>query len=137
MDEKGKSERIQIYSYSKVWNIEHRIYSIGNINLPVPVQPYNALYFVLSCGFVVALCRLLPIISLLPGVIRYFVFPYAITVFLRKKKLDGKNPIKYFIAYIKYQLFERGRYFEHFKSFSDRATTYQLKWICSVKYHKR
>lgn len=136
MEEK-ESEKIQIYSYAKVWSLEHSIYSIGNVNLPIPVHPYDVLYFVIALVLVTMLGRFLQAFNLLPGIIRYFIFPYLISVFLRKKKLDGKSPIKYFIAYIKYQLCEQGRYFEHFKSFPDRATTYQLKWICSAKYHKR
>lgn len=137
MDENKKNEKIQIYSYAKVWTLEHSIYSLGNVILPVPIHPYNLLYFALSLAVVMMLCNVLPMLNLFPLIFRYIGFPYAITVFLRKKKLDGKSPIKYFIAYLKYQLMERGRYFERFKGFPDRAVTCKLEWICSMRYHRR
>lgn len=135
--EKKKVESIHIYSYSKVWSLEHSIYSLGNINLPVPIHPYDLLYFVGTLVFIVLLCKVIPVLSLFPVIIRYILTPYGLTTFLRKKKLDGKNPLKYFIAYAKYYLFEKGQYFERFRRFTDRVDLERLSWICSVKYHRR
>lgn len=134
--ENEKVEKIQIYSCQKVWKIEHSIYSVGNINLPVPVQPSNLLYFCGTFAIMALLCKLFPVLYSLPFVLRVFAIPYGITVFLRKKKLDGKNPIKYLIAWIKYELFENGKYFERFEGFSDRSEQKQINWLCSMKYHR-
>lgn len=135
--ENEKGQKLQIYSYAKIWSLEHSIYSLGNINLPVPVHPYNLLYFAGALAFVMLLCKIFPLLCLLPVILRYLALPYGITIFLRKKKLDGKSPVKYLLAYIKYEFFERGRYFERFNGFSDRTEVYPMEWICSTKYHKR
>lgn len=115
--------------------MEHSIYTLGNITLPVPIHPYNLLYFVAALMIVMGLTKVLPEITVLPVVIRYLGIPYGITVFLRKKKLDGKNPIKYFKAYIIY-LIETGMYFEHFKGHSDKVNTYKIDGFCSIQYHR-
>ncbi len=134
MDE--KTEKIQIYSYAKVWNLEHSIYSIGNVNLPVPIHPNNALYFIGSFLFIIILGKIFPLINLFPVIVRCLIIPYAITYVLRKKKLDGKSPIKYFIGLLIYELFIDGRYFERFKGYSERPQIEKMNWICSVRYHK-
>lgn len=131
-----RNEKLRIYSYAKVWNMEHSIYTLGNVNLPVPIHPNNAIYFIGSFFFLMLIGKILPVINLLPVIVRYVIIPYALTFFLRKKKLDGKNPIRYFVGYIRYQLYENGKYFERFKVYSDYANIEKMNWICSVRYHK-
>ena len=40
-----ENKKIIIYSYTKVWNVEKKIYNAGNIRLPVPVEMWSAICF--------------------------------------------------------------------------------------------
>lgn len=126
------SKKITIYSYNKVWKVKKKIYSIQNFVLPVPIDPFQILYFSCAFIFIVILGNILPFIKLIPTVIRCIAIPYGITTFLMKKKLDGKNPIKFFIGLMVYVFVERNSYYERFKrGIRKRNSNMKLNWNCS------
>lgn len=127
-----EEKRIKIYSYTKVWKWEKKIYSISNIPLPMPVNPYDLLYFVGFALLMVVLGKIIPAITAIPVVLRFVAFPYIITTYLMKKKVDGKNPIKYFAGCIRYFFMERGSYLQTFKRHPDRKEKLSIKWNCSM-----
>lgn len=129
--ESKESQKIKLYSYSKVWNTENKIYSIQNFVLPAPINPYEALYFILVMGFIFILGKIIPPIQTLPGVVTYIVFPYLITTYLRKKKLDGKNPIKYLFGFLRQIMIDKGTFKEGFKTHKKREEKVTLSWKCS------
>ncbi|SFS08054.1 TcpE family conjugal transfer membrane protein [Anaeromicropila populeti] len=129
-------ESIRLYSYAKVWKVEHKIYSFNNINLPVPIKPFDVLYFGVSMLFVMLVGKFLPFFEHIPTLIRLGAMPYGIMVFMQKKKLDGKNPIKYFFGYIMYFIFEKGKYIERFQIMSDKEVKFKLVWWSSRVCHK-
>lgn len=124
-------EKVTLYSYSKVWKLEKKIYAIQNLTLPVPVNPYAALYFVFAAGLIMLLGGLIPVIESIPVVIRYIAIPGGIATFILRKKLDGKNPIKYFIGYIKFIFLEKGKYIERFTTYQEKKHKVVLAWDCS------
>lgn len=130
MEEK-KRKKIKLYSYLKVWNFEHKIYVIGNIVLPVPVNPFDILYFACACLAVYVLGRIIPAISSLPAILRLGVVPYGITKYMTKVKLDGKNPIRYMIGYLTYILTIRGKYVESYRAKPAGSKNIKLNWKCS------
>lgn len=51
VDRKGKqmeNDKLTIYSYAKVWKIEKKIYNIGNIVFPVPIELWSGVYLIIS-----------------------------------------------------------------------------------------
>lgn len=131
MDEE---KRITLYSYEKVWKVEKKIYSFGNIVLPAPINPYDLLYFFVFAVGVAVLGKLIPVITAVPIIIRFCVIPYFAARFVQKKKLDGKNPIKYFFGYLKYTFLDKGTYIEHFnKNLDKKEKEIKIDWICSKK----
>ncbi len=122
--------KIILYSYRKVWFVEKKIYAIQNIVLPVPVNPYELLEFIIAAGVMLFLCRLIPALENVPSMIRYVIIPYIIVKYLMKLKLDGKNPVKYFISLVPY-LITKGFYVEHFQSYPDKQEKIKLSWFCS------
>lgn len=133
---KEEVQRIQINSYASVWKVEHSIYSIGNMVLPVPIKPYDLLYMGSTVLVIAFLEKMLPFLASIPLVIKYLGIPYIGTTFMRKMKFDGKNPIRFFISYVRYALFEKEFYFERFRSYANTSKKYKMCGNCSVRYHR-
>lgn len=124
-------EKIKIYSYTKVWKHEKKIYNIMNLILPTPINPYDLASFfgILILEMVVG--EIFPPLSRLPFIVKYFILPYLGTYILRKKKLDGKNPIFYFAGILRYYLTISGTYVECFRRMREKKTEVSLDWYCS------
>ncbi len=130
MDDK----KIIIYSYAKVWKVEKKIYNLGNIIFPVPIELWNAVCF---AGVVFVICifqKIFPVITAIPVIVRLGVIPYGIMYLLRKIKLDGKNPVKYFAGVFVYLLHERYIRLERFIPFRDSGEHLSVNWNCSMAY---
>lgn len=123
--------KVVLYSYAKVWNVEKKIYALFNLVLPAPLNPYLILIFILLLGIIMLLERSLPFLTGIPVVIRYLVLPFGGARYLMKKKLDGKNPLKYLLGLLFYLLFEKGRYVEKFKLYPKRHENILIEWTCS------
>lgn len=123
---------MQIYSYKKVWQVKTKLYSLGNIRLPFAVDPYELAEFVAIAGIVFVLGYLFPVITYIPTILRFIAFPYFVTSYLMKKKLDGKNPIKYFMGLGIYLVTVNGTYREHLKGHPKQQKKVVLDWNCSM-----
>ena len=75
-------------------------------------------------------------LSRLPGILRYGVIPFVSARFLHKKKLDGKNPIRYFLSWIQYCAL-RGQYLERFVFRPSRPARVRLRWYCAKASRER
>lgn len=117
-----------IYSYPKAWKLDNKIYSFMNYKLPAALDLRQILYFSVVLLVMLGLSKFPPI-ARLPWVLRFLVAPYAIGNFLLKKKLDGKNPIRYFLGWVRY-LTQRGQYLEHFTFRPARQAKERLRWYC-------
>lgn len=126
-----EEKKVKIYSYTKVWKWEKKIYAISNIPLPVPVNPFDLLYFIGIALFMLILGKIIPSITVVPVMLRFVAFPYIVTNYLMKKKVDGKNPVKYFIGCLKF-LFTKGTFLQAFKRHPDKKEKITLKWQCSM-----
>lgn len=123
--------KVILYSYSKVWNVEKKIYALFNLVLPAPLNPYLILIYILLLGIIMLLEHSIPLLSAIPVIIRYLVLPYGGARYLMKKKLDGKNPLKYLFGLIFFLLFERGMYVERFKKYPKKRENILIEWTCS------
>ncbi|MFT8352726.1 TcpE family conjugal transfer membrane protein, partial [Clostridium saccharoperbutylacetonicum] len=63
---------------------------------------------------IVFIQRIIPGISFIPPVLKYILFPYFVSKYLRQKKLDGKKPWKYLIDYVVFSFNKKNSY-ERFK----------------------
>lgn len=97
-------EPIILRTYSSVWKIENKIYSIDTIKLLFPVKPSELIYFFLSLLINYFLLKLLPFLDGIPFIFKWVVVPYLLMKFLTKQKLDGKLPHKFFIDYMIFKL---------------------------------
>lgn len=130
MNGSEEPQRVRVYSYQKVWNIEKKIYAIQNITLPVPVNPYEFLEFLSLALLMMVLGRIFPVINHIPTLLRYLLFPYIVVKYLMKLKLDGKNPMKYLVGLIPY-VFAKHRYLEKFRSYDQGSYKVKFQWNCS------
>ena len=125
------SEKITLYSYHKIWKIEKKIYAIQNIVLPIPIDPWELLYFGATWVVCNVIFGLLPRVSNIPVMIRSIMLPFAISKFLMTKKLDGKNPLRYMLGVITFLFVEQGKSVEFFQTTPDKEATIKLTWNCS------
>lgn len=125
------SEKITLYSYHKIWKIEKKIYAIQNIVLPIPIDPWELLYFGATWVVCNVIFGLLPGVSNIPVMIRSIMLPFAISKFLMTKKLDGKNPLRYMLGIITFLFVEQGKSVEFFQTTPDKEATIKLTWNCS------
>lgn len=125
------SEKITLYSYHKIWKIEKKIYAIQNIVLPIPIDPWELLYFGATWVICNVIFGLLPGVSNIPVMIRSIMLPFAISKFLMTKKLDGKNPLRYMLGVITFLFVEQGKSVEFFQTTPDKEATIKLTWNCS------
>ena len=125
------SEKITLYSYHKIWKIEKKIYAIKNIVLPIPIDPWELLYFGATWVVCNVIFGLLPGVSNIPVMIRSIMLPFAISKFLMTKKLDGKNPLRYMLGVITFLFVEQGKSVEFFQTTPDKEATIKLTWNCS------
>ena len=125
------SEKITLYSYHKIWKIEKKIYAIQNIVLPIPIDPWELLYFGATWVVCNVIFGLLPGVSNIPVMIRSIMLPFAISKFLMTKQLDGKNPLRYMLGVITFLFVEQGKSVEFFQTTPDKAATIKLTWNCS------
>ena len=125
------SEKITLYSYHKIWKIEKKIYAIQNIVLPIPIDPWELLYFGATWVVCNVIFGLLPGVSNIPVMIRSIMLPFAISKFLMTKKLDGKNPLRYLLGVITFLFVEQGKSVEFFQTTPDKEATIKLTWNCS------
>lgn len=131
-----ETRKVTVYSYSKAWKVEKKIYNIGNLVLPVPVEMWNMIYFAGAVLVVLFLQKMIPVISAMPIVLRFGMLPYGIVYVMRKKKLDGKNPLKYFAGYLIYLFRDKHGYLEHFTRHEIQKQKLRLHWSCSQAYCK-
>ena len=125
------SEKITLYSYHKIWKIEKKIYAIQNIVLPIPIDPWELLYFGATWVVCNVIFGLLPGVSNIPVMIRSITLPFAISKFLMTKILDGKNPLRYMLGVITFLFVEQGKSVEFFQTTPDKEATIKLTWNCS------
>lgn len=125
------SEKITLYSYHKIWKIEKKIYAIQNIVLPIPIDPWELLYFGATWVVCNVIFGLLPGVSNIPVMLRSIMLPFAISKFLMTKKLDGKNPLRYMLGVITFLFVEQGKSVEFFQTTPDKEATIKLTWNCS------
>lgn len=124
------NKKVTLYSYRKAWFVEKKIYTVQNIVLPFPVNPYELLEFIAVAGIMLMAGRIFPVLEKIPAVIRYAVLPYIVVKYLMKLKLDGKNPFKYLMSLVPYFV-TRKLYVEHFKAYPDKRERVKLNWFCS------
>lgn len=125
-------KRIILYSYNKVWKFEKKVYAIYNVVLPVPIEINEFLYLILSVFINFLLGAIFPVINYIPALIRFLVLPWVIIKFLRKQKLDGKNPFKFLLAYLIYIFYTKNITIERFTVHPyKRKEEIKLNWNCS------
>lgn len=120
-------KKITLYSYSKVWKVEKKVYSIYNIKLPVPINLDQGMYMLFTFLF---MC--LPAFKLIPTVLRFLVAPVLVSRSILRIKLDGKNPLRYFVSFIQYIISETGTCLERFQVRRlIKEDNLKICWVCS------
>jgi len=107
-------DSIIIYSYRKYWRFKKKMYSFLGFRFGFGLDLIDVLYFIVGVG-IVALINLIPLFKEIPALIKWGGIPFLLMKFLSSVKLDGKNPIKYFIGYIYYYLRIHKEAYEHFR----------------------
>lgn len=126
-----ENKKMILYSYTKVWNVEKKVYNIGNIILPVPVELWSAACFAGTACIIYLLQKIFPALLAVPALVRLGAAPYGLMYFVRRIRLDGKNPVKYFAGMLRYLACERYAYQERFVRHAGAGERIKLHWSCS------
>lgn len=125
-----EDNRKVVKSYNNVWQLNRTFYSIGGMNLPMPVSMNFMLYFLVSE---------IPMYYLgwlLPSSIRYLLVPGIIAWVFDQKMLDGKGPFQFVrsIAVHYYLVIAKGSQINRFKHY--RADHPMIKEKIPYRVHK-
>lgn len=129
--EDNRSKTITLYSYTKVWIFDKKIYAIQNFKLPVPIDPWQIAYFGLTWLICTIVFGAIPGFTKIPVALRSILMPYAISKFMMTKKLDGKNPMRFFLGILVFLFTEQGKCVERFTSVPEKKKIVKLDWYCS------
>lgn len=99
MEKESKSEVLR--SFTKIKNVETKIYRIGNIDLWTPIAVETGGIFLVSAFLVFLINRIIP----LPGNegIKFIAIPIILTTIIKTAKIDGKSPHIYLLRLIEYK----------------------------------
>lgn len=120
--------------YTKLWNTPFKIYSIDNMKLIIPINPWDAVYVMVGIVFMILIDKL--VLGEIPFIIKFILFPYLLMKFLTSIKLDGKKPHKYFWDLFVFQFFSYKRY-ERFRPVKSRALKGFVGEKIVFRYKKR
>lgn len=127
----SSKNKVIIYSYRKVWKVDKKLYSFGNLRLPFPIDPMDLAAYGLGVLFMLAVGELIPPFQQVSWLIRYIVFPYLLTKAFFKIKPDGKNLFKYLAGCLRYALTVRGTFTQTFQKHPCKKGTVRISWQCS------
>lgn len=125
----GQEEKdfVILRTYALVWNTPFKIYSIENIKLLFPINPWELLYFMVGVGISILIGKMLPFE--ITFIIQYIIVPYAIMKFFTKIKLDGKMPHKFFFDYLIFKAMPKQM--ERFRAIKEHN---KIKFVTPVVY---
>ncbi len=87
-----QGREIVFKSYSNIWKVERFLKHLSGAKMSSPVSLTNAAYFICIACVEIFLILIFPPIKKLPWVVLIGI-PFAITLLLKKVKLDGRNPV--------------------------------------------
>lgn len=128
-----QDKEIILRTYSSVWKMEKRIYSIEGLKLLFPLAMNEFVYLGISIILTFILLKLLPFLDRLHFVFKYFLMPFGMMKLFSSIKLDGKKAHKFFFDYL---VFKMGpRRFAKFKPLED--TPKIIKFSGPIIFRKR
>lgn len=89
-------------TYTDIWNVPFKVYSIDNMKLIVPISPYDVIYYLVGLLFAVAVDYIYP--GTILFMYKFIIIPLLIRFLLTRVKLDGKRPHKFFFGMLMYKL---------------------------------
>lgn len=107
-----------LISYNKIYDLEEKVYNIGQLKLPRPMPLYTVIATILTAAIMFIISSMFGIITIIPGIIRYAVIPVVVGRTVTVSRKDGKNLFRYYTAYIPY-LITRNTTIERFKECDD------------------
>lgn len=91
-------------TYTSVFRLRRRLYAVYDWELPVPVGLFEAAVFVAAAVLVAAIARVVGV-ELTPGTVWLFVVPPAFVAYLARQPVaDGKQPLGWLAAQVRYVL---------------------------------
>lgn len=123
---------ITIYSYQKVWGYEKQVYRLGKVAIGTPISENDIMFFIVGIIFVSAFRAFIPVPlpSLATNGFYYIGIPMGLTMLLRYKSFDGKNPAIFAIDYLRYFCTDRVTQLEFFRKVQDDPIHIAVWQIC-------
>lgn len=100
----------EIKSYTSIWNVEKIIYSLMNINLPIPLT-FTQIAWFMGVLFADIIFRNIPPLAWTDNVLlKYIAIPAGLTWLMSQKTFDGKKPYSFLRSVIAYYIHPKVTY---------------------------
>lgn len=85
----------KVKSYTSIWTIEKVLYSINDLQLPVPVTFTQMSWFVLALLTVIVFGNVPPLSLVHGALLKYVALPVGFAWLMSQKTFDGKKPFSF------------------------------------------
>ena len=103
------NNRETLRTYNNIWDVPFKVYSIDKMKLIVPINPWDAVYYLVGLLISVAADYIYP--GKILFMYKFIVIPLLIRFVLARIKLDGKRPHKFFWGMLMYHMTNKKREF--------------------------
>lgn len=123
---------MKLRTYNKVFQIQGVLHKIGPLPLPFPIS-FRQLGFGAAALVLVLILDQFPPLSLIQwGALKYFGIPVFVAWFMTEKTLDGKQPHRYLLSTIRFQI--NPKIFSRYQAIPDQK---EMKYGGVVSYRQR
>ena len=88
-----------VYTYNNAWNVEKRIYSIGDLRLPRALA-LDTLGFVLIGLILAVIIARIPVIGNMPPMFLYGGCLVGFPMLMKKARIHSKTPVRFLIGIV-------------------------------------
>lgn len=116
-----EQEAITLRTYAKAWKFDTVIYSMGDVNLPFPVNITQLGFFGIALLITLIICTIIPPLGKLPFALKFVVIPFLGMKAATSITLEGKPPHKWILGFLKY-FFVQPKLVNKFKKYTEPKT---------------
>lgn len=91
-----------INTNTKAWDIEKRMYGLGDITFPRAFTLSSAIYFLVGLALAYLL-SMIPLYAMIPALVRYIGFAIGFVYLMNKWRIHSKTPVKFLMSYFEYK----------------------------------
>lgn len=92
----------RLKDYSSIWNVEHIIYALNDVNLPFPLTLSQISWFVGAWIVTLVFKNVFPLVLIDNTLMKHIVLPAGIAWIMSQKTFDGMKPLTFICSVFGY-----------------------------------